>query len=188
MNAGTMRLPLPKIKSSTGGVGVGGSISSAAEGSNGNNSNSKENTLNSTHSTPTKQPSNNNSNEEGEEEEPTILSPTPYWKVLEERGTKKTSPRTTRSATKKKKAAQEESGSAARGGGGLFARGMQELDELAEEEEGDGNVGNDDNVNLNPMSELFRNQCLLFFNHTVLKDIHLHLLFIVPMYLIFFIL
>ena len=62
---------------------------------------------------------------------------------------------------------------------------MQELDELAEEEEEDGNVGNDDNVNLNPMSELFRNQCLLFFNHTVLKDIHL--LFIVPMYLIFFI-
>jgi len=125
----------------------------------------KENLLN---MTPTKsKPSLSSINTSNNEEvsPPQILSPTPYWKVLEERSQsqsgKKTSPRTTRSATKKKLAAQlEESANDGGGGGlngglnnnnglngglgsnnrrGLFDKGIQELNELQSEEEEESN-------------------------------------------------
>jgi len=119
---------------------------------NNNGDGIKENVLN---MTPTKSKpslSSINTNISSSNEEispPQILSPTPYWKVLEERqqsgGGKKTSPRTTRSATKKKLAAQLEEQSANNGGlnsglnnnnrRGLFDKGIQELNELESESE-----------------------------------------------------
>mmetsp|Transcript_21474 Transcript_21474/g.44934 ORF Transcript_21474/g.44934 Transcript_21474/m.44934 type:complete len:1284 (+) Transcript_21474:207-4058(+) len=54
-----------------------------------------------------------------------VLSPTPYWKVAQERG-EKTSPRTTRSAAKR--AQQQNSSTRA-----ALAKGMRELDELEED-------------------------------------------------------
>ncbi|KAL7539613.1 hypothetical protein ACHAXR_009451 [Thalassiosira sp. AJA248-18] len=110
--------------------------------------------------TPSK-PLSANNNDDDEDASPSpsaaaaaaILSPTPYWKVLEERGNNRTSPRTTRSAAKKAEQQQN---------------AMRELDELDDDDSAANNSSDneeeDENKPFDPCSLFIDPSTVLHFS------------------------